>query len=133
MSNGLEPVSGARRTLNRLSISVPLMSGRGMKLPWWLNFKTTPTPVRNYPNAPVNGSFEELVPSSRPAFCIRNFGRSDDRSVIARLIMTSGREGVFTAMASCQDYVFARTLPGGQRLVTHKASGMFNVATSTSV
>lgn len=66
------------------------------------------------------------------------FGRSrNDRSVIGRLIATIRKEGkayIHGDGKLLRDYVFAPDLcQVVERLITHKASGTFNVATGTSV
>ena len=66
------------------------------------------------------------------------FGRSrNDRSVIGRLIATIRKEGkayIHGDGKLLRDYVFAPDLcQVVERLVTHKASGTFNVATGSSV
>lgn len=66
------------------------------------------------------------------------FGRSrKDRSVIGQLIATIRKEGkayIHGDGKLLRDYVFAPDLcEVVERLVTHKASGTFNVATGTSV
>ena len=115
--------------------------GRSLELPMSETTSLDPDTWYGLSKSTSEWIVREELGSKFPACLLRIpgiFGRSPkDRSVIGRLIASIRKEGKVYIHGDgklLRDYVFAPDLcEVVERLITHKASGTFNVATGTSV